>query len=157
MLDQKRKIKQKNAASTFIHVLLLSAVSYLVAEHPAANERLWLDRHWHPEQSRPEISDMVSTQIDGRKMRGERTDVDRLAPLLQKTQVNACSYILSCNAANLVNHSSPSFWTLCLFMFRRTEGFTALIWIHAQKLAHFTFGWIKGFVPSAKSSSKYFK
>ncbi|KAK2871112.1 hypothetical protein QQF64_002255 [Cirrhinus molitorella] len=30
---------------------------------------------------------MVSTQIDGRKMRGERTDIHRLAPLLQKTQI----------------------------------------------------------------------
>ncbi|KAK7120562.1 hypothetical protein R3I94_020532 [Phoxinus phoxinus] len=54
---------------------------------------------------------MVSTQIDGRKMRGERTDVARLAPLLQKTQIvyrgHSSSdvptrYFLRCSAVNKI-------------------------------------------------------
>ncbi|KAF4108118.1 hypothetical protein G5714_010877 [Onychostoma macrolepis] len=55
---------------------------------------------------------MVSTQIDGRKMRGERTDIDRLALLLQKTQIvyrgHSSSdvptrYFLRCSAVNKVD------------------------------------------------------
>jgi len=146
--DQKAYGKTEKIRPAHSYVSLLSAVSYLVA---TANERLWWDRHWHTEQSRPEISDMVSTQIDGRKMRGERTDVDRLAPLLQKTGKCSCSYILSCNAANLtILHCHAECFVYSLF--RRTEQTPLRL---CCEFMHKNWQWIKGFIASTKSS-KYF-
>lgn len=125
-----------------MHVWLLSAVSYLVAEHPAANERLWWDRHWHPEQSRPEISDMVSVDPDWWEENEGREDRHRqtCAAASEKTGKCSCSFILSCTTANLVNHSSPSFWTSyysCVHCLKWLNTITVLLWIHTQ-FAHFT-------------------
>lgn len=63
-------------------------------------------------------------------------------------------YILSCNAANLVNHSSPSFWRLCLFMFtlfRRTGRRYSFAMDACTKIG--TFDFFLFFLAESKDSS----